>query len=124
MKREYRLPDVILMSKDVTDLLEGLSRDNCVFVDFDGINVSFKDDLPDDAETDERAEYRNIVQLWHPAREKPHCIGSLLCWRLGGTFFVHEHYDHNEQNWRMFISEYEVQRYCYIGNLEPTRSFD
>ena len=124
MKREYRLPDVILMSKDVTDLLELLSRDNCVFVDFDGINVSFKDDLPDDAETDKRAEYRNIVQLWHPATEKPHCIGSLLCWRLGGTFFVHEHYDHNEQNWRMFISEYEVQRYCYIGNLEPTRSFD
>ena len=119
MKREYRLPDVILMSKDVTDLLEGLSRDNCVFVDFDGINVSFKDDLPDDAETDKRAEYRNIVQLWHPATEKPHCIGQLLCWCHDGKFFVHNHYSHDDENWHLFISTNNVKRYCYISNLEP-----
>ena len=119
MKRKYRLPDVILMSKDVTDLLEGLSRDNCVFVDFDGINVSFKDDLPDDTESDKRAEYRNIVQLWHPATEKPHCIGQLLCWCLGGNFFVHNHYCHEDDLWRMFVSENNVKRYCYLGNLQP-----
>jgi hypothetical protein len=83
MKREYRLPDVILMSRDATDLLESQTTDNCVFVDSDKKGVSFKDSLSDDVETDKRAEYRNIVQLWHPAREQPHCIGSLLCWRLG-----------------------------------------
>lgn len=88
MKREYRLPDVILMSRDATDLLESQTTDNCVFVDSDKKGVSFKDSLSDDVETDKRAEYRNIVQLWHPAREQPHCIGSLLCWRLGGTCFM------------------------------------
>ena len=124
MKRENRLPDVILMSRDATDLLERQTTESCVCVDSDETGVSFKDALSDYVEMDKRAEYRNIVQLLHPVREKPHCIGSLLCWRLDGTFFVHEHYDHNEQNWRMFISEFEVQRYCYIGNLEPTRSFD
>lgn len=123
MKREYRLPDVILMSRDATDLLESQTTDNCVFVDSDKKGVSFKDSLSDDVETDKRSEYRNIVQLWHPAREQPHCIGSLLCWRLGGTCFVHEHFDHDEQNWRMFISEYEVQRYCYIGDLQSEAFF-
>ena len=72
-----------------------------------------------DEEVNETAEYRNIVQLWHPAREKPHCIGALLCWRRDGTHFVHEHFDHDERNWRMFISEFDVLRYCYISNLEP-----
>lgn len=119
MKREYRLPDVILMSKDATDLLESQTTDNCVFVDSDKKGVSFKDSLSDDVETDKRAEYRNIVQLWHPAEEKPHCIGQLLCWCLGGNFFVHNHYCHEDDLWRMFISENNVKRYCYLGNLQP-----
>lgn len=124
MERKNRLPNVILMSPKVSELMENLTTEDavCLATEAKGLNV--KNASLSDSDMDETSEYRNIVQLWHPAREKPHCIGSLLCWRLGGTFFVHEHYDHNEQNWRMFISEYEVQRYCYIGNLEPTRSFD
>lgn len=124
MERKNRLPNVILMSPKVSELIENLTTEDavCLATEAKGLNV--KNASLSDSDMDETSEYRNIVQLWHPAREKPHCIGSLLCWRLGGTFFVHEHYDHNEQNWRMFISEYEVQRYCYIGNLEPTRSFD
>lgn len=124
MEREKRLPDMIFMSPKASELLECQITETgaCIVTDAQGISIKEASLCAEDM--DATVEYRNIVQLWHPAREKPHCIGSLLCWRLGGTFFVHEHYDHNEQNWRMFISEYEVQRYCYIGNLEPTRSFD
>lgn len=50
-----------------------------------------------------------------------HRIASLLTTRC--TCFVHEHFDHDEQNWRMFISEYEVQRYCYIGDLQSEAFF-
>lgn len=124
MEREKRLPDMIFMSPKVSELLECQITEFCACIVTDAKGISFKESSLCAEDMDKTVEYRNIVQLWHPAREKPHCIGSLLCWRLGGTFFVHEHYDHNEQNWRMFISEYEVQRYCYIGNLEPTRSFD
>uniref|UniRef100_UPI00402745FE hypothetical protein n=1 Tax=Prevotella sp. TaxID=59823 RepID=UPI00402745FE len=124
MEREKRLPDMIFMSPKVSELLECQITEFCACIVTDAKGISIKESSLCAEDMDKTVEYRNIVQLWHPAREKPHCIGSLLCWRLGGTFFVHEHYDHNEQNWRMFISEYEVQRYCYIGNLEPTRSFD
>lgn len=123
MKNKKRLPNVIFMSPKISELLETLITEDGAYIESDskGIDIgnlsSFDDDI------DKKSEYRNIFQLWHPAREQPHCTGSLLCWRLGGTFFVHEHYDHNEQNWRMFICEYEVRRYCYIGNLEPTCSF-
>ncbi len=124
MEKQKRLPNVILMSQKTSELFETQTTEEVVCLEAEANGYNVTNASLSDADTDPAAEYRNIVQLWHPAREKPHCIGSLLCWRLGGTFFVHEHYDHNEQNWRMFISEYEVQRYCYIGNLEPTRSFD
>lgn len=124
MERKNRLPNVIFMSPKASELIESLTTEDvvCLVTEAKGLNA--KNASLSDSAMNETSEYCNIVQLWHPAREKPHCIGPLLCWRLDGAFFVHEHYDHNEQNWRMFISEYEVQRYCYIGNLEPTRSFD
>lgn len=124
MRKNDRLPNVIFMSPKVSELIESLTTEDVVLFETEANGISVKNASLSDSDMDKTSEYRNIVQLWHPAREQPHCIGSLLCWRLGGTFFVHEHYDHNEQNWRMFISEYEVQRYCYIGNLEPTYPFD
>lgn len=124
MEKQNRLPNVIFMSQKASELIGIQTTEDVICLETEANSFNVNNASLSDADTDQAAEYRNIVQLWHPAREQPHCIGSLLCWRLGGTFFVHEHYDHNEQNWRMFISEYEVQRYCYIGNLEPTCSFD
>lgn len=123
MENKNRLPNVIFMSPKFSELLGTLITEDGAYIESDskGIDIGNLSSFDDDV--DKKSEYRNIFQLWHPAREQPHCTGSLLCWRLGGTFFVHEHYDHNEQNWRMFISEYEVRRYCYIGNLEPTCFF-
>jgi hypothetical protein len=111
------------MSPKFSELLGTLITEDGAYIESDSKGIDIRNLSSFDDDVDKKSEYRNIFQLWHPAREQPHCIGSLLCWRLGGTFFVHEHYDHNEQNWRMFISEYEVRRYCYIGNLEPTCSF-
>ena len=123
MERNDRLPNVIFLSQKASEMIESQTTENVVCLDNEtnGIiakNVSFCAE-----EVNKTAEYRNIVQLWHPASEKPHCIGSLLCWRRDGTHFVHEHFDHDEQNWRMFISGYDVLRYCYIGNLEPDSFF-
>ena len=124
MEKQNRLPNVIFMSQMASELIESQTTEDVVCIETEAHGFNANNASLSDSDTDPSAEYRNIVQLWHPAREQPHCIGSLLCWRLGGTFFVHEHYDHNEQNWRMFISEYEVQRYCYIANLEPDSFFD
>lgn len=123
MKNKNRLPNVIFMSPKISELLGTLITEDGAYIESDSKEIDIGNLSSFDDDIDKKSEYRNIFQLWHPAREQPHCIGSLLCWRLGGTFFVHEHYDHNEQNWRMFISEYEVRRYCYIGDLEPTCSF-
>lgn len=123
MENKNRLPNVIFMSPKISELLGTLITEDGAYIESDSKGIDIRNLSSFDDDVDKNSEYRNIFQLWHPAREQPHCIGSLLCWRLGGTFFVHEHYDHNEQNWRMFISEYEVRRYCYIGNLEPTCSF-
>lgn len=123
MENKNRLPNVIFMSPKFSELLGTLITEDGAYIESDSKGIDIRNLSSFDDDVDKKSEYRNIFQLWHPAREQPHCIGSLLCWRLGGTFFVHEHYDHNEQNWRMFISEYEVRRYCYIGNLEPTCSF-
>ena len=123
MENKNRLPNVIFMSPKISELLGTLITEDGAYIESDSKGIDIRNLSSFDDDVDEKSEYRNIFQLWHPAREQPHCIGSLLCWRLGGTFFVHEHSEHNEQNWRMFISEYEVQRYCYIGNLEPTCSF-
>ena len=123
MEKQNRLPNVIFMSPKASKMIESITTEDVACIDTEANGISVKNALLSDADIDKTATYRNIVQLWHPAYEQPHCIGSLLCWRLGGTFFVHEHYDHNEQNWKMFISEYEVQRYCYIANLEPDSFF-
>lgn len=123
MEKQNRLPNVIFMSPKASKMIESITTEDVACIDTDANGMSVKNALLHDADIDPTAAYRNIVHLWHPAYEQPHCIGSLLCWRLGGTFFVHEHYDHNEQNWKMFISEYEVQRYCYIANLEPDSFF-
>ena len=123
MEKQNRLPNVIFMSPKASKMIESITTEDVACIDTDANGISVKNALLHDADIDKTAAYRNVVQLWHPAHEQPHCIGSLLCWRLGGTFFVHEHYDHNEQNWEMFISEYEVQRYCYIANLEPDSIF-
>lgn len=124
MEKQPHLPNVIFMSQMASELIESQTTEDVVCLETEANGFNANNASLSDSDTDPSAEYRNIVQLWHPAREQPHCIGSLLGWRLGGTFFVHEHYDHNEQNWRMFISEYEVQRYCYIANLEPDSFFD
>ena len=123
MEKQNRLPNVIFMSHKVSKMIESVTTEDVACIETDANVLSVKDALLSDADIDKTAAYRNIAQLWHPAYEQPHCIDSLLCWRLGGTFFVHEHFDHNEQNWEMFISEYEVQRYCYIANLEPDSFF-
>ncbi len=119
MERNNRLPNVIFMSPKALEMIESQTTEDVVCLENEENGISIKNASFCDADTDETAEYRNIVQLWHPAEEKPHCIGSLLCWRRDGTHFVHEHFDHDEQNWRMFISEYDVLRYCYIANLVP-----
>ena len=119
MKKKNRLPNVILMSQKTAELLERQTTENVVCLESEAKELSVSDSSQTEADMDKTAQYRNIVQLWHPAREKPHCIGTLLCWRIGGTFFVHEHYCHDEQYWRMFISENEVKRYCYLSSLEP-----
>ena len=123
MEKQNRLPNVIFMSPKASKMIESITTEDVACIDTDANGISVKNALSHDAAIDQTAAYRNIVQLWHPAYEQQRCIGSLLCWRLGGTFFVHEHYDHNGQNWKMFISEYEVQRYCYIANLEPDTLF-
>lgn len=123
MEKQNRLPNVIFMSPKASKMIESITTEDVACIDTETNGISVKNALLSDADIDKTAAYRNIVQLWHPAYEQPYCIGSLLCWRLGGTFFVHEHYDHNEQNWKMFVSEYEVQRYCYIANLEPDTFF-
>ena len=123
MEKQNRLPNVIFMSPKASKMIESITTEDVACIDTEANGISVKNALLRDADIDKTAAYRNIVQLWHPAYEQPNCIGSLLCWRLGGTFFVHEHYDHNEQNWKMFVSEYEVQRYCYIANLEPDTFF-
>lgn len=117
--KENQLPNVIFMSPKVSGIIESQTTEDVVCLEDEANGISVKNASSCDADMDETAEYRNIVQLWHPAEEQPHCIGALLCWTRGGTHFVHEHFDHDEQNWRMFISEYEVERYCYIANLEP-----
>ena len=123
MKRNNQLPNVIFMSLKASEMIKKQTTEDVVYLEEEENGISVKNASSTDADIDKASEYRNIVQLWHPATEQPHCIGSLLCWRLGGTFFVHEHFDHDEQNWRMFISEYNVLRYCYIGNLEPDSFF-
>ena len=119
MKREKRLPDVLLMSDKASTLMSNSTKNVCVFVESDEQSVSFKDEPSDGVTMDITAEYRNIVQLWYPATEKPHCIGQLLCWCQDGKFFVHNHYSHDDENWNLFISTNNIKRYCYISNLEP-----
>ena len=123
MEKQNRLPNVIFMSPKASKMIESITTEDVACIETDANALSVKDASLSDADIDKSSAYRNIVQLWHPSYEQPHCIGSLLCWRLGGTFFVHEHYDHNEQHWEMFVSEYEVQGYCYIANLEPDSFF-
>ena len=119
MKREKRLPDVLLMSDKASTLMSNSTKNVFVFDESDEQSVSFKDEPSDGVTMDITAEYRNIVQLWHPATEKPHCIGQLLCWCKGGNFFVHNHYSHDDENWHLFISTNNIKRYCYISDLEP-----
>lgn len=123
MERNNRLPNVIFLSSKALEMIESQTTEDVVCLENEANGISVKNVSLCDDDVDETAEYRNIVQLWHPAEEKPHCIGSLLCWRRDNTHFVHEHFDHDEQNWRMFISEYDVLRYCYIGKLEPDSFF-
>ena len=74
-KRKKRLPDVLLMSDKASTLISNSTKNVRVFVESDEQSVSFKDEPSDGVTMDITAEYRNIVQLWHPAKEKPHFIG-------------------------------------------------
>lgn len=123
MERNNRLPNVIFLSSKALEMIESQTTEDVVCLENEANGISVKNVSLCDDDVDETAEYRNIAQLRHPAEEKPHCIGSLLCWRRDNTHFVHEHFDHDEQNWRMFISKYDVLRYCYIGKLEPDSFF-
>lgn len=118
MKKEERLPDVLFFSKQASNCMANRSSELHICMDADMQGVSFKD-MPADVAMDNKAVYRNIVQLWHSATEKPHCIGSLLCWCRNGMFFVHEHYSHDDENWNLFISTNDIKRYCYLANLQP-----
>ncbi len=119
MEREKRLPDIIFMSPKASELLEGQITEAgaCIVTDAKGISIKKASLCAEDM--DKTAEYRNIVQLWHPATEKPNCICSILCWCLNGVHFTHDHYSDNDEHWRMFVSENEVKRYCYLSELEP-----
>lgn len=86
MKREKRLPDVLLMSDKASTFMSNSTQDACICVESDGQSVSFKDEPSEGVTMDITAEYRNIVSLWSPATEKPHCIGQLLCWCQDGKF--------------------------------------
>lgn len=118
MKRNKRLPDVLLMSDKASTLMSNSTKDACIYIESDDKGVSFKDEPSEGVTMDITAEYRNIVQLWHPATEKPHCIGQILCWRRDGNFFVHNHYSFDEENWHLFVNTNNVKRYCYISNLK------
>lgn len=118
MKRDKRLPDVLLMSDKASTLMSNSTKDACIYIESDDKGVSFKDEPSEGVTMDITAEYRNIVQLWHPATEKPHCIGQILCWRRDGNFFVHNHYSFDEENWHLFVNTNNVKRYCYISNLK------
>lgn len=118
MKRDKRLPDVLLMSDKASTLMSNSTKDACICIESDDKGVSFKDEPSEGVTMDITAEYRNIVQLWHPATEKPHCIGQILCWRRDGNFFVHNHYSFDEENWHLFVNTNNVKRYCYISNLK------
>lgn len=118
MKRNKRLPDVLLMSDKASTLMSNSTKDACIYIESDDKGVSFKDEPSEGVTMDITAEYRNIVQLWHPATEKPHCIGQILCWRRDGNFFVHNHYSFDEENWHLFVKTNNVKRYCYISNLK------
>lgn len=119
MERENRLPDVIFLSSEASELLSSQTTEAGACIDSDGNGINVKEASLSDALFDDAAEYRNIAQLWHPAEEKPHCVGALLCWREDDKFFVHEHFCHDDFFWELFIKKYHLTRYCYIANLMP-----
>lgn len=80
MKKQNRLPNVIFMSQKTSELIESLTTEDVVCLETEANGTSVKNASSSDSDVDKTSEYRNIVQLWHPAREQPHCIGSLLCW--------------------------------------------
>lgn len=119
MEKQNRLPDVIFISQKASEFLESKITEAgaCIVADAKGISIEEASSCAD--EVDKATEYRNIVQLWHPATEKPNCICSILCWCLNGVHFTHDHYSDNDEYWRMFVSENEVRYYCYLSELEP-----
>lgn len=119
MERENRLPDVIFLSSEASELLSSQTTEAGACIDSDGNGINVKDASLSDVSFDDAAEYRNIAQLWHPSEEKPHCAGALLCWCEDDKFFVHEHFCHDDFLWELFIKKYHLTRYCYIANLMP-----
>lgn len=119
MEKEKPLPNVIFMSPEVAETVRNQITEDaaCVFIDKEGVKVTNSSLYEEDI--DERATYRNLVQLWHPAKEKPHCIGQILCMRHNRSNFVHDHYSHDDESWQMFVTNNEVLCYCYIANLHP-----
>lgn len=119
MKRENRLPDVIFLSSEASELLSSQTTETGVSIDSDGNGINVREASLSDALFDDTAEYRNIAQLWHPAEEKPHCVGTSLCWCEGDNFFVHEHFCHDDFFWELFITKCHLTKYCYMANLMP-----
>lgn len=119
MERQIKIPGVIFISPKVSEMSEFRITEEGVSLDSDGKDIIVKDASLSDAFFDDAIEYRNIAQLWHPAEAPPHCASSLLCWCRGDTFFVHEHYCHDDFLWEHFIKIHHVTRYCYIANLMP-----
>lgn len=80
MKREKRLPDVLLMSDKASTFMSNSTQDACICVESDGQSVSFKDEPSEGVTMDITAEYRNIVSLWGPCHRKAslHRSTSLL----------------------------------------------
>lgn len=117
MEKQNKLPDVIFMSG--SEMSERPITEAGICLKFDDNGINFKEASLSDVIFDDTAEHRNITQLWLPAKEKPDCDGSLLCWCKENHFFVHEHYCHDDFSWEKFIDKYHVARYCYIANLIP-----
>ena len=116
-EKQKRLPDVIFMSQKASELLKTQITEAGACIEYDGTAMDIEDLSSSEEDVDDRSLYRNISQLWHPAKEQPHCIGPILCWCSNGSFFVHDHYSGVYEHWRMFVSINNVKRYCYIANL-------
>lgn len=68
MEKQNRLPNVIFMSQMASELIESQTTEDVVCLETEANGFNANNASLSDSDTDPSAEYRNIVQLWHPAR--------------------------------------------------------